>query len=375
MAYIWVHPRTPPKNLPNMDSNFLRPIEIEMIRSSINRAASRRINTPQPKPAPAEANNLLQTKKAGDWMLQEHGKPAAKQLFGSLWTEHELCILFADTNLGKSILAVQIANSLTKICSTAPFYNNLGASASVLYLDFELSSAQFSSRYYSPQWGSYLFSENFYRSEFNPSATAGVTSYPEYNDFMHREIEAAVQKTRAQALIIDNITYMRSGTSHVKDAMALMKMLKALKTKYQLSVLVLAHTPKRNPHKPLTVNDLQGSKMLINFADSAFAIGQSHSQPGMRYLKQIKQRSHKEEYGEGNIALISLENHLNFLRYKFEGFAPERDHIRRPETGNKSHLHKKIIALRQKGHGLRKIAGEVGVHFTTVGKILKKQEV
>jgi hypothetical protein len=31
--------------------------------------------------------------------------------------------------------------------------------------------------------------------------------------------------------------------------------------------------------------------MLINFADSAFAIDQSFTEPNTRYLKQIKQRN------------------------------------------------------------------------------------
>ena len=31
--------------------------------------------------------------------------------------------------------------------------------------------------------------------------------------------------------------------------------------------------------------------MLINFCDSSFAIGESHHDPGVRYLKQIKARN------------------------------------------------------------------------------------
>ncbi len=65
-----------------------------------------------------------------------------------------------------------------------------------------------------------------------------------------------------------------------------MKELKTLKDKYGVSILALAHTPKRDMSKPLTINDLGGSKMLMNFCDSAFAIGASHKAKGIRYLKQ-----------------------------------------------------------------------------------------
>ena len=35
-------------------------------------------------------------------------------LFDKLWYEGEICILFADTNVGKSILAVQIGDSISR---------------------------------------------------------------------------------------------------------------------------------------------------------------------------------------------------------------------------------------------------------------------
>lgn len=48
-----------------------------------------------------------------------------------------------------------------------------------------------------------------------------------------------------------------------------------LKKRYGLSILVLAHTPKRSMECPITSNDLAGSKRLYNFFDSVFAIGKS----------------------------------------------------------------------------------------------------
>jgi DNA-binding TFAR19-related protein (PDSD5 family) len=199
--------------------------------------------------------------------------------------------------------------------------------------------------------------------------------YDNYETYVKEQMEYAIQSTKARVLIIDNITYMRNGTEQAKDALPLMKTLKALKTKYKLSLLVLAHTPKRNLYRPLTVNDLQGSKMLINFADSAFAIGQSYTRRGLRYLKQIKQRSQKEEYGENNICLISQEKYLNFLRYNFEGYASERDHLRLPTNQRNEAIIQQVITLHQQGQSLRQVATEVGIHYTTVGRIIKQESV
>jgi RecA-family ATPase len=357
-------------------NNNMRPPEIENIRAQVARFTDRKSKAGQFSkvwPTGPDAG-LLRTKKANDWMKQEYSKPAPKMLFGSFWFEGELCILFADTNLGKSILAVQIADSITKTYCIEPFGNQAEAGTCVLYLDFELSSKQFESRYVDSRWGSYLFADEFYRSEFNPEADDPVI-YDNYETHVKEQIERAVKETKPRVLIIDNITYMRNGTQTAKDALPLMKTLKALKTKYQLSVLVLAHTPKRNAFKPLTVNDLQGSKMLINFADSAFAIGASHSTPGFRYLKQIKQRSQKEEYSENNICLISREKYLNFLRYNFEGYAAERDHLRRSTNQRDELITQQVLQLHQQGHSLRQIAEEVRIHYTTVGRIVKQYGV
>jgi hypothetical protein len=352
----------------------MHPIEIEMIRSDVAAFNSRKNKAGQFSNVweTGPEARLLRTKSANDWMKQEHGKPALKSLFGSFWFEGELCILFADTNLGKSILAVQIGDSLTKAYSIGPFTNEADAGTPVLYLDCELSAKQFEARYTHSQWGNYLFADEFYRSEFNP-AMDDPMRYDNYENYMRGEMEYAITTTKARVLIIDNITYMLHGTEQAKDALPLMKTLKSLKTKYKLSVLVLAHTPKRHPYKPLTVNDLQGSKMLINFADSAFAIGQSQSEPGLRYLKQIKQRNKQEEYGENNICLISPEKNLNFLGYKFEGYANEPDHLRR-KPGMIDAQKQQVLQLHRQGRSLRQIANELNIHFTTVGRVVREEK-
>ena len=59
-----------------------------------------------------ENKGLFIVKIANKWIEQAKTRPIPKMLFGEFWFEAEICILFADTNLGKSILAVQIGNSI-----------------------------------------------------------------------------------------------------------------------------------------------------------------------------------------------------------------------------------------------------------------------
>ncbi|MGE4288582.1 MAG: AAA family ATPase, partial [Salinivirgaceae bacterium] len=68
--------------------------------------------------------------------------PTPSKLFGDLWFEDELCILFGDTGCGKSILGMQLA---TNLASNNPGILGLVKTCSrkrVLYLDFELSPKQ-----------------------------------------------------------------------------------------------------------------------------------------------------------------------------------------------------------------------------------------
>lgn len=350
-----------------------RPPYIEEIRAEVAKFTDKKIKAGEFSrvfPSGPDAG-LLRTKKASDWMKQEYGKPLPKKLFDGFWFEGELCIMFADTNLGKSVLAVHIADSLTKNYSIGPFVNQAANCTVLLYIDFELGAKQFELRYFDNQFGSHHFSDGFYRAEFNPAAYEPYY-HGDYEKYFNNALENAIKNLKPQVLIIDNITYMGTGTERAKEALPLMKSLKALKNKYKLSVLALAHTPKRDRFKPITVNDLQGSKMLINFADSAFAIGQSQTTPGMRYLKQIKQRNQAEQYGANNVCLIKQTKEHAFLGYEFVGYDQERNHLRRPGDAENEENRQRIIALHQAGFSLRQIAAEVGVHFSTVGRIVKE---
>ena len=83
-----------------------------------------------------ESKGLFTVKTASRWIEQAKTRPIPQMLFGELWFEGELCILFADTNLGKSILAVQIGNSISKGEQIGGFILET-PKQSILYFDFE----------------------------------------------------------------------------------------------------------------------------------------------------------------------------------------------------------------------------------------------
>ena len=269
--------------------------------------------------------DLLEVKTANKWIEQASKRPIPRMLFSEFWFEQELCILFADTNVGKTILAVQIADSISR-GQSIPGFKLETKSQKVIYCDFELNDKQFQSRYSRNYEDPYLFSDNFLRVEINPDA-----DFPEDASFefaLSNAIERVITDTGAKIVIIDNITYLRHENERAKDALPLMKHLKRLKSKYNLSLLVLAHTPKRDLTKPLTRNDLQGSKVLMNFCDSSFAIGESSSDSSFRYIKMIKVRSTEHIYDSYNIMVCQITKPDNFLHFNFLHLDSEYKHLK-----------------------------------------------
>jgi hypothetical protein len=297
-------------------------------------------NLEQP-PKTKKKNGLFLIRTANDCIEEAKKRPVPEMLFGAFWYEGELCILFADTNLGKSVLAVQIGDSIST-GRAVPGFHMEASPQIVLYFDFELGDKQFEARYSVNFQNHYVFSERFSRAEIDPDAVLPDAFTNDFEAFLNHSLERAIQETSATVLIIDNITYLKNETEKAKDALPLMKHLKALKSKYRLSILALAHTPKRDLSKPITRNDLQGSKMLINFCDSAFAIGESHTDKSLRYLKQIKARNTEILYDGENVVNCLISKPANFLQFEFLNFGAEREHLRTPTEKEKSELEEQV---------------------------------
>ncbi|PJJ79219.1 AAA family ATPase [Mucilaginibacter auburnensis] len=352
-------------------TTFERPLEIELIRSMNHRILTKKEEKTLDRllEPPPDSKDAFIIRKAAEW-VNEGRQQQQDTLFGDFWYRHELCILFADTNVGKSILAVQIGDSLSK-GQPMPEFGGSSTPEKVLYFDFELSAQQFGKRYSSNTYGIYPFDDNFYRVVLNPYSTS-AKKFATYADYINNAIENAIISTGARNLIIDNITCLRTGTEAAAAAVSLMRNLQNIKTQYALSILVLAHTPKRNPAKPVTRNDLQGSKMLINFADSAFAIGESQTTSGLRYLKQIKQRSGQEIYGAGNVCLCRIVKPYNFLKFEFEANAAEALHLTPYTEQQRRHTENHIAQLHARGMSLGQIAAETNMPKATVFRIVKR---
>ena len=125
------------------------------------------------------------TLRTANRTLQEAAlRPDPVDLYHELWFEGEVCCLFADSNLGKSIYAVQMADDISH------FQN-------VLYVDCELSDKQFQLRYTDPESGRlYQFQDSLTRAEINPARM----NLKNFEDEIIRNIEDAAISTGSKVL-------------------------------------------------------------------------------------------------------------------------------------------------------------------------------
>ena len=98
--------------------------------------------------------------------------------------------MFADSNVGKSILAVQIADRIAR-------------TDNVLYLDFELSEKQFQLRYTNEHGELYTFPDKIYRVSIDCNQLLDAN----FEEAIIGGIEQMAVQTDCKIFIIDNLTY------------------------------------------------------------------------------------------------------------------------------------------------------------------------
>ena len=303
--------------------------------------------------ASADNIGMFTVKTANRTLADASLRPNPDPLYHELWYEGEVCCLFSDSNLGKSIYAVQMAE-------------DIALTQNVLLVDCELSDKQFQMRYTDPDTGTlHQFPAGLFRAEINPMSL----DVKDYEEKILKHIEEAMHKLGCKVAIIDNLTYLCNSSDKGVDAGIFMMKLMNLKKQYGWSLLIIAHTPKRALTSPITQNDLAGSKKLYNFFDSVFAIGKSAKDSKLRYLKQLKVRAGEFRYDSDNVMVYEIEKTGGYVHFTFKDFSSEYDHLRDRSDEETKTQDQNVKELLDKGKSYREIAGILGVSKSLVGKI------
>ena len=272
--------------------------------------------------------------------------PTLVVLYPNIVLEGDLCIIFGQSGIGKTIFAMQVARDIA------------AKGKRVLYADFEMTQRQLSLRYESPD-----FPSTFFRADMDGNHPA---------DDVPKGIETAAVATLAEVVFIDNITALSQSLDKGADAGSLMASLNALKKKYNWTLIVLNHVPKMfSGAVPLSLSAIQGSAKLNQLIDDAVGLGQSHKDGSLVYVKQCKWRNGEVVLDADNVALYErAKNGEGNLCFTFRGFDTEAAHLETTSTNEREGLKARVKELSSRGMKQQDIAKECGITQSKVSRLL-----
>ena len=310
-------------------------------------------------------NSLLRTSTMSEAIEEGKKMPEQKMLIGSLLYQYQACFMFGPPGTGKSILSVQIADAITKGEDLIKGQlKNECEPLKVLYIDFELTSRNIFKRYADHKFNDELFKRASVNDDFD--------DYERRLDKIAQEqIEHNIILEKPAVLIVDNITFLTAESSQDTNiAIQLMKKISQYKKKYDLTLLVIAHTSKKySKFVPLEPGDMAGSAQLLNFCDAQWGIRGSALDPRIKYIKQFKTRDSETTYNDQNVIVMestmTSDNYDHaFLHFAWMRNEPERLHLATIDNNEsleeQLELACEIMAKDPMKKGYTKIMGEIG---------------
>lgn len=310
---------------------------------------------------------LFSSKPLTEIIADPKNRERSVPVFGEYIHMNELAIIFGDTNSCKTLLAGDISLSVAcnhetwegKIMSELPF------ATPVFYYDLEMNERQITERYLNIN----LPIESFVRITFTPSTYGQAELDDLYEDILNRidGIEDPV------LVVLDN---MQCFVHNVQNANAVGSFMDSLNNllavRKNLTFLVVGHCIKRNMSKPLTQNDMAGSKLIANKADVILGISESTNDPDLRYVKVIKNRARRRS---NEVAELEISEDP-YLHLEFIGWGYEEDHLKKNKNGRPGipdEVRISILNLSEQNKSLREIADLVGISKSTVHRVLLGQ--
>lgn len=316
--------------------------------------------------AVTDVNDLFEVRTARDWFRDEKSVSRAT-LFGELWGDGEIAVVFGRTGSGKSLLAVQIAEAIARGQHVEPFENTTGRQTVVL-LDLQRTAEQFIKRY-SPEFDPETFKRTGRPYKFSLNL---IRVEPKHEVPMEPEsIAKLIETTGARVLVIDHLQYfMKYGAP--REAAAIMRELRRLRRRYGVSILATMNTTRAVQKRGITAADLPCSAAITAAADSVFAVGRCTSRSNGRYIKHIKTGSQDTALDAEHVPYCSLDRRDGtFPELKFVGYTRETD-VLLPDDGRweRGRLHD-VKALREQGFTIRAIAEQLGMSRSAVHRHIK----
>ena len=286
-------------------------------------------------------------------------------LWHGLWHQGEIACLFGEPNVGKTLLAMQIANELNK------------RGLKTIYFDFENAWHQFRTRYCNDKLNYRSGDGHFEVMRFNPN----YSSAPHDNHSVINYIKAEMVTNQATVIIIDDINNLL-GTGDQADVRFVLNTLRQWSQMFLVSILVIAHSKRKKMSQLTTIDTLSGSYELSYFFDSIFSLSRANrynaAEHGItHYIKQHKNRVGEIIYDDENVITAQMgrcpiSGMLQFNELTTGG--NERQLLRDFGYRNDQEITQAILTLHSKFYSTREIAEIVGCSQSHVSRTIRKNQ-
>ena len=279
---------------------------------------------------------------------EAHQLPPLVSLYPNIVLEGDLCIIFGQSGIGKTIFAMQIARYIAE------------NGKRVLYVDCEMTPRQLGNRYETAN-----FPPTFLRAEMDRENPA---------EDVLKGIEEAATANHVEVVFIDNITALGQSLDRSSDAGTLMASLNTLKKKYNWTLVVLNHVPKMfSGNVALSLSAMQGSAKLNQLIDDAIGIAQSSIDSNLVYVKQCKWRNGELTMGADHVSVYERgKDEYGNLGFTERGFSTEQEHLSIESGNDREELKARVRELSAQGMKQTDIALRLGISQSKVSRLLKE---
>lgn len=311
-----------------------------------------------------------------DWVAEGRITKAPAELAGCLWRAGEVGLLVGETGSGKSLLAVEIADRISRHYPSELLDCNAGE-MDVLYVDLEMNARQLVQRYsYEPIPGEppedYEFSSRLHRLQIDPLEFITRYTPQEAAKAFVTKLAAVASETNAQVIVIDSITALKRSYYGASELMPVIRRLRHLAELRGLSILMTATIAKRDHAQPLTLADLGGLRLAARCVETVFAIGRGGKYTNVRYVKHLSSRNSQVIYDKNGVLSFKIGMSGNFLGLEFAECYFEKAYVNKRSDQEPDSDLDTIRKLHAQGHSVREIADMVGRSKSTIQRLLKR---
>ena len=216
-------------------------------------------------------------------------------IIDDLFFEKDIMGLAGGTNVGKSVMSLQLS---TCLALGVPFLGfRIPKPRKVMHVQFELKDESFKQLI---ERTAMHFVNKYPVEAERFEQNLSILSSGQDNVFTDKweEMDANLTFDPCEVLVVDNLyTSTNKNVSKNDDVMDLLRTMVNLKNKHKVAILIVSHHKKLGEASPLDVSMMLGGSAYTNHLDGIVQLASSQRLPGLKVMKITKVRSQNDLHG------------------------------------------------------------------------------